>query len=118
MAGKDHLFKPGQSGNPAGRPVGSRNKLTENFVTALSKDFAAHGVEAIQTARQDDPVAYLRLVASLVPKELHLSKDNPLDQYSDEEIAALLAAASHLVDAEAGGRAEKANGKGKPPRIH
>jgi len=24
-------FKPGQSGNPKGRPQGSRNKLSENF---------------------------------------------------------------------------------------
>ncbi len=100
MAGKDHLFRSGVSGNPAGRPVGSRNKLTENFVTALSKDFAAHGVEAIQTARQDDPVAYLRLVASLMPKEVRLSKDNPLDQYSDEEVAALLTAAAGLVEGD------------------
>ncbi len=115
MAGKDHLFKPGQSGNPAGRPKGSRNVLTENFITALTKDFAEHGVAAIKRAREDDPAAYLRVVASLAPKELHLMRENPLDQFSDEVIAALLAAASRLAAAEAGGgRTEKANGKGKP----
>ena len=81
MPKSDTQFKPGVSGNPAGRQVGSRNKLTTDFVTALSRDFAAHGVRAIATAREDDPVAYLRLVASLLPKEVHLSKDNPLDQY-------------------------------------
>ncbi len=68
--------------------------------------------------RSTGAAAYLRLVASLAPKELHLMRENPLDQFSDEEIAALLAAASRLAEAEAGGRAEKANGKGKPPRIH
>ncbi len=115
MAGEEHRFKSGQSGNPTGRPKGSRNVLTENFITALTKDFAEHGVAAIKHAREDDPAPYLRLDARLAPKEL---QENTLDRFSDEEIAALLAAASRLAGAEAGGRTEKANGKGKPSRIH
>ncbi len=118
MAGEEHRFKSGQSGNPAGRPKGSRNVLTENFITALTKDFAEHGVAAIKRAREDDPAPYLRLDARLAPKELHLTRENTLDRFSDDEIADLLAAASRLAGAEAGGRTEKANGKGKPSRIH
>ena len=92
-------WKPGQSGNPHGRPAGSRDRLTSAFIDKLSDDFARNGKKAIQACRRDDPAAYLRLVASLVPKELHLSQDNPLEQFSDEEIAALLQAASQLADA-------------------
>ncbi|MGA4923232.1 DUF5681 domain-containing protein, partial [Bacillus subtilis] len=51
----DTWFKPGQSGNPAGRPKGARSRLQENFLAALADDFADHGVDAIQTMRLEKP---------------------------------------------------------------
>ena len=66
-------FKPGQSGNPAGRAKGSRNKLSEHFVSTLSRDFEKHGEKVISEVRAEDPVAYLKVVASLVPKDVNLN---------------------------------------------
>ena len=40
-------FRPGQSGNPKGRPVGARSKLGEAFLEALQDDFATHGAAVI-----------------------------------------------------------------------
>ena len=77
-------FKKGQSGNPGGKPIGARNRLQGDFMRALSEDFAAHGKAAIVQCRMEKPDVYLRVVASLFPKELEVKR--PLDDLSDEEL--------------------------------
>ena len=68
-------FPPGQSGNLAGRPKGSRNRLTDTFLNALTEDFAAHGSGAIAELRRSDVATYLKLIAVLLPKELIASRE-------------------------------------------
>ena len=64
----DHAtrFKPG---NP-GRPKGARHKLSENFVKALAADFEQHGSAAIVSVREEKPDQYLKVIASIIPKEI------------------------------------------------
>lgn len=96
-------FQPGQSGNPAGRPLGARNKLSEDFVQALQEDFNAHGKEAIVATRTEKPDQYLKVIASLLPRDINLTV-NEFEGKSDDdirrELRELAGALSALVAAE------------------
>ena len=81
-------FKPGQSGNPGGKPVNARNRLTKAFLENLADDFEANGKAAIELAREHDPMGYIRAVASLMPKELVIER--PTDGLTDDQLSAAL----------------------------
>jgi hypothetical protein len=76
-----HRFQPG---NP-GRPRGSRNKLGEAFIAALAEDFEKHGAAVIERVRQERPADYIKVVASLLPKDLNLNVTK-LDDLTDEQL--------------------------------
>jgi hypothetical protein len=63
-------FEKDVSGNPAGRPKGPRNKLSEEFLSILCADFEEHGAVAMVTMRENDPSSYVKVVAGLVPKDM------------------------------------------------
>ncbi len=77
-------FVAGNSGN-GGRPKGSRNALGEAFIQALHDDFDKHGVETIQKVRAEKPDAYVKVIASLLPKEFKIETVSDL---TDEQLDA------------------------------
>ena len=62
-------WKPGQSGNPRGRPPNARIKLTDKFLATMLKVFHEHGLQAVTKVAQTDPATYLRAMVALVPKD-------------------------------------------------
>ena len=84
-------FLPGHSGNPAGRPRGSRRKLAESFVCALYDHWMKNGPSAINRVWKKKPDIYLRLVVSLLPAKFEVPEFDPLEGVNMEEIDAIIA---------------------------
>jgi hypothetical protein len=89
-ASKGTQFKSGVTLNPGGKPVGSRNALQGDFMRELAADFAEFGKIAISDTRANSPAQYLKIVASLMPKELEIKR--PLEELTDDDIIAGVAA--------------------------
>jgi hypothetical protein len=83
--------------NPSGRPKGTRNKLGEAFVKAMHADFEAHGAKVIETVRVEKPDQYLKVIASILPKELNVNT-SALGDMSDDELVAVLSAMRSIAD--------------------
>jgi len=66
-----------------------RNKLDEAFIQALAEDFEKHGAAVIERVRIEKPDAYVKVIASLLLKDLHLNVNN-LDSLTDEQLLARL----------------------------
>ena len=80
-------WKPGQSGNPHGRPPGSKDAITKAFLDTMTTDFEKHGAATVARARERNPNEYLRVIASILPKDQNLRVQS--DELS-EKFAAML----------------------------
>jgi hypothetical protein len=66
---KTGQFVKGHRGGP-GRPIGNRNKLATAFLADLQRQWMKSGRRALERTAEDDPVAFTKIVASLLPKEM------------------------------------------------
>ena len=70
---KPWRWKTGQSGNPAGRPKGSRSAFSAIFVGDLTATWAQHGPDVLRKVAIQDPSRFLGVCASVLPKDVALT---------------------------------------------
>jgi hypothetical protein len=108
------LWQPGQSGNPAGRMRGSRNKLSEEVICALLRDFREHGQKAIAKVRREQPGVYLKVLALLVPREHRVERSDSLKNWTDEELEAGIDLVKQMLESRAAASGAVIDGTAKP----
>src|SRR5262245_12372673 len=75
----------GQPASRLGRRKGARQRISTALLEAIAKDFEEFGEETIKITRVERPTEYLKIVASLLPREFEIT-DSRLTDISDEEI--------------------------------
>ena len=108
-------WKPGQSGNPAGRQIGSRNKLSTQYLDDVLYDFMAdkntplrmhNGAVAIRKWRDEYPHLYMKAIHQLLPREFKVQHESLVDGMSDDELTAALDHVRLAIAARTGGGAD------------
>lgn len=119
---QDGTFAPGVSGNPKGRTKGSRNKFADQFLKDFMDSWELGGAEALETVRSEDPAVYIRVAASILPKELNVNEgetalERLLEQYSNDELDRLIAGLCALGDVKQAPSDKDQEGAGEQPRT-
>ncbi len=100
-------FAPGVSGNPGGSLEATRRSFNKDFLLALAADFKQHGASAIEKVRKQQPAAYMKICALLVPRELEVTHSGGVKAMTDEQIEAAIEAIQGMLAARAAGEGAK-----------
>ena len=83
-------FQQGVSGNPHGNRHRTRRLLNQEFMQALLLNFRHQGKQAIEKVARNQPAAYLKILALLVPRELKVEQNQSVKTMSDEQLEAAI----------------------------
>jgi hypothetical protein len=81
--------------------ISTRRLVNKAFLEALAKDFQEGGAQAIAKVRKEQPAAYMKICALLVPREMQVEHTNRIKQMTDEQIEEAIAAIQAMLDARA-----------------
>ncbi|MDA9437250.1 DUF5681 domain-containing protein [Bradyrhizobium sp. CCBAU 51627] len=66
-------WKPGQSGNAAGRPPGARQKIAEKLIADIADVWEACGKDVLKRLAIEEPAKLATIAYGLVPKDIFLN---------------------------------------------
>jgi len=101
-------WQPGQSGNPAGRPIGARQRIAEKLLKDLSAVWNDCGEEVLRRLAKDEPSKLASIAYGLLPKDIFIKVENadPLADLDDESLQALQSLLATIRKAGASGEGD------------
>lgn len=82
----------GISGNPNGRPVGSRTAFSNAFLRDLAESWAEHGKATMVHTAKANPEVYFATCARLIPKDVQLTIEQTTPRGLDQSDMSILRA--------------------------
>ena len=71
-------WPPGVSGNPNGRPVGSRSAFSAGFTRDLAEVWASHGKASMLYTAEKQPAVFFATCARLLPNDVRVTVEQQL----------------------------------------
>ena len=96
-------FRQGVSGNPHGNRHRTRHLLNQEFMQALLLNFRHQGKKAIEKVARNQPAAYLKILALLVPREMKVEHSGGVKAMTDEQLEAGIEAIQAMLAARDAG---------------
>ena len=91
-------FRQGVSGNPHGNRHRTRHLLNQEFMQALLLNFRHQGKKAIEKVARNQPAAYLKILALLVPREMRVEHSQGVKAMTDEQLEAAIEAIQAMLE--------------------
>ena len=82
-------FVKGVSGNPHGRTQGTRNRFSEQARADALADWTANGSDVLARVRATEPATYLRVLFSIIPKDVAVSIEHRAGPLASDEMQQL-----------------------------
>ena len=79
----------------------TRRSFNKDFLLALAADFKKHGAAAIEKVRKQQPSAYMKICALLVPREMKVEHSNAIKNLTDEQLDAMIEHLKASLEAQA-----------------
>jgi hypothetical protein len=79
----------------------TRRSFNKDFLLALAADFKKHGAAAIEKVRKQQPAAYMKICALLVPREMKVEHSNAIKNLTDEQLEAMIEHLEASLEAQA-----------------
>jgi hypothetical protein len=76
---------------PAGRGKNTPNKFSKKFLVSLAASWEQHGDAVLAEVRERDAVQYLRICASLIPRQIAITTETrPITELSEQELIGII----------------------------